>query len=155
MREKIVRLYLRLAAALSKLQSPFLLGVRLYFGWQLVTSGWGKMHSIPHFTELFAGWGIPFPGLNAHFIAGLEFFGGILLMVGLGSRLIAFLMTCNMLVAYWTADREAFKSFFSDPDKFTAAAPFDILWMALIVLIFGAGFFSIDALLKRRLKEQA
>jgi uncharacterized membrane protein YphA (DoxX/SURF4 family) len=32
-------------------------------------------------------------------IAGLEFFGGILLILGLGTRIVAFLMAANMLVA--------------------------------------------------------
>jgi putative oxidoreductase len=149
--QALVRLYSRFSAYASYLQSPFLLGVRLYFGWQLMTNGWGKLHNIAGITTFFASLNIPFPSVNAHFISGLEFFGGILLMLGLGSRLVALLMTCNMLVAYWTADHEAFLSFFSDSDKFTAAAPFTILFASLIILAFGPGLFSLDALIARRL----
>ena len=50
----------------------------------------------------------------------------------------------NLTMAYVIGDREALLSFFSDPDKFVAAAPFAFLMVALIVLIFGAGGISAD-----------
>jgi hypothetical protein len=56
-----------------------------------------------------------------------------------------------MVVAYLTADFEAVSSMFSDPDKFAKADPFPFLLAALIVLVFGAGRFSVDALIKQRL----
>jgi putative oxidoreductase len=52
-----------------------------------------------------------------------------------------------MMVAYITADREALFSFLSNPDKFTAAAPYTFLIASLLVLIFGPGKFSADAML--------
>jgi putative oxidoreductase len=52
-----------------------------------------------------------------------------------------------MIMAYITADREALFSVLSDPDKFYAAAPYTFLIASLLVLIFGPGRFSIDALL--------
>jgi putative oxidoreductase len=144
--------YSRFSLAASYLQSPFLLAVRVYWGWQFAVSGWGKLHNIPRFTSLFTNLNIPFPAANAHFVAGLEFFGGILLILGLGSRLVSLLMVGNMLVAYWTADRDALVSVFSD--QFTSAAEITFLVASLIILVFGAGLFSIDALLKKRLVEQ-
>jgi putative oxidoreductase len=66
--------------------------------------------------------------------------------------LIALMLTVNLIVAYITADREALFSIFSDPDKFYAAAPYTFLVASLIVLIFGAGIFSLDALLNRVLE---
>jgi putative oxidoreductase len=48
---KIVeKLYRLLIAIASSLQSPFLLLVRLYWGWQLAQSGWGKLHNIDKVT---------------------------------------------------------------------------------------------------------
>jgi putative oxidoreductase len=88
--------------------------------------------------------------LNAAFISGLEFVGGILLAIGLGSRLIAFLLACDMAVAYWLGDHDALFSFFSDPDKFAAAAPFVFLMASLIILIFGPGKIAIDTLIAKR-----
>lgn len=113
------------------------------------------MHNIPKFVTFFTSINIPFPAFNAHFVAGVEFFGGLLLMLGLVSRLTGLILTGNMLVAYWTADREALLSVFSDSDKFTSAAEITFLMAALIILIFGAGRFSLDALFERQLEERA
>lgn len=131
----------------EKLSSPFLLAIRVYWGWQFVQTGLGKLRSQPKVVEFFTSLNIPFPALNAHFISGLEFFGGILLILGLFARPIALLLTCSMSVAFWTADHDALVSIFSDPDKFYAAAPYTFLFAALIVLIFGPGKLSLDALL--------
>ena len=153
--KRLIKLYVEVAGLLSRFQSPFLLAVRLYWGWQLAQTGWGKMHNIAKITALFTSLNIPFPAFNAHFIAGLEFFGGMLLILGLGTRLVGFLLAANMFVAYWTADREALGSIFSDPGKFYVADPYTFLFASLIVLIFGAGFLSLDHIITKRVKEQA
>ena len=137
------------------LQSPFLLAIRLYWGWQLSQSGWGKLHNISRVTGFFASLNIPLPHVNAVFVSNVEFFGGILLILGLASRLTGLVLTVNMLVAYITADREALGSILSDPGKFYAADPYTFLFASLIVLIFGAGYLSIDAILARVTAERA
>ena len=134
-------------ALVSYLQSPFLLFVRLYWGWQLAQSGWGKLHHLPNVAEFFASLSLPMPMQMAVFIACVEFFGGIFLALGLFSRVTALALTVNMTMAYVIGDREALLSFFSDPDKFIAAAPFAFLIASLIVLIFGAGRISMDTVL--------
>ena len=131
----------------SYLQSPFLLFVRLYWGWQLAQSGWGKLHHLSNVGEYFGTLGLPMPAQMAVFIACVEFFGGIFLALGLASRVTGLVLTVNMTMAYIIGDREALLSFFSDPDKFMAAAPFIFLMVSLIVLIFGAGKISVDAAL--------
>jgi putative oxidoreductase len=145
-----IGLYQRFVFLSTKLQSPFLLFVRLYWGWQFAQSGWGKLHHLDKITDFFTSLNIPAPGINAHFVSGLEFLGGILLIVGVASRLTGLLLTLNMLVAYWTADREALFSIFSDPGKFYVADPYTFLFASLLVLIFGAGLFSVDAYLGKR-----
>jgi putative oxidoreductase len=150
--KSLARLYARFSKVAAYLQAPFLLAVRLYWGWQFAQTGWGKMHSISKITGFFASLNIPFPSMSAHFVSGLEFVGGILLILGLGSRLIGLLLAGNMLVAYWTADHEALTSIFSDPGTFYVADPYTFLFAALIAFIFGAGLFSIDALLAKRTK---
>jgi putative oxidoreductase len=134
----------------DSLQSFFLLFVRLYWGWQFVVDGWGKLHNLPKVIEYFGSLGLPAPGPTALFVSILELVGGVLLALGLGGRLIALLLTVNMTMAYITGDREALLSIFSDPDKFSAAAPFTYLMASLIVLIFGPGRFSIDYLIERK-----
>jgi len=140
--------------AAAGLQSPFLLLVRLYWGWQFLETGWGKVNNIAKVTAFFTTLGIPAPAVNAHFIAGLELVGGILLVLGLAARPIGLLLSSNMLVAYITADREALFSIFSDPDKFYAAAPYTFLIASLIVLIFGAGIYSVDNWIQARRRVQ-
>jgi putative oxidoreductase len=147
---KIVeKLYRLLIAVASSLQSPFLLFVRLYWGWQLAQSGWGKLHNIDKVTEFFMSLGLPAPGFTAHFIASLEFVGGILLILGLAARLIAVPLTINMIMAYIIADHDALMSIFSNPDKFYAAAPYTFLFASVVILIFGPGLFSADAVIAR------
>ncbi len=150
----IIRACELLIRVANSLQSPFLLAVRLYWGWQFAQTGWGKLGDIHKVTNFFTSLGIPAPALNAWFVSGLEFAGGILLILGLGSRLIALPLAIDMIVAYLTADREALGQIFSDPDKFYAAAPYTFLVASLIILIFGPGKFSLDALLTKRVKAQ-
>ena len=130
-------------------QSPFLLFVRLYWGWQLIESGWGKLHHLDKVTEFFTSLALPMPAQTAVAISCLEFFGGIFLAIGLLSRLTSLALTINLIVAYITADREALFSIFSDPDKFYAAAPYTFLIASLIILFFGPGKFALDTLLNR------
>jgi len=126
-------------------QSAFLLFVRLYWGWQFMQTGWGKLHNLAQVTGFFTALGIPAPGPTALFVACVECFGGVLLILGLASRLTGLVLTGNMFVAYLTADREALLSFFSDPGKFYAAAPYTFLFAALLILIFGPGRVALDA----------
>jgi putative oxidoreductase len=145
--ERLYRLLIRVA---SSLDSAFLLIVRLYWGIQMSQTGWGKLHTLDRVGRFFTSLGIPAPDANAVFISVLEFVGGILFALGLGSRFIALLFAGDMLVALYTADREALFSIFSNPDKFYAASPYTFLIAALIVLIFGPGKYSIDAMLAKR-----
>jgi putative oxidoreductase len=135
----------------SWLQSPFLLVIRLYWGWQFFQTGMGKLENIGHVTQFFQSLNIPLPGANAWLVAIMECFGGLLLMVGAGSRLVAFALAFDMVIAYLTADSDAVKSIFSDSDKFVQAAPFPFLFMTLVVLAFGAGVFSVDWVLRKSL----
>jgi putative oxidoreductase len=139
--------FLRIA---NSLQSPLLLAVRLYWGWQFWQAGHGKLQDISKVVDYFATLGIPAPSLNAHFIALLETVGGILLMVGLGSRLIALPLLIDMTMAFVIADREALGQIFSDPDKLYAAAPYTFLFASLMILVFGPGKLSLDEWIARR-----
>ena len=143
----VAQLYSLFEKAVSYLQSPLLLFVRLYWGWQFFQAGIGKLKDIGKVVDFFTTLNIPFPAFNAHMVASLECVGGILLFLGLGSRIIALPLTVNMLVAYITADREALLSFFSDPDKFSAAAPYTFLFASLLILIFGPGRISLDSVI--------
>ena len=53
----IERYYRLLIRAGSSLHSPFLLAVRLYWGWQFMQTGWGKLTDIGKVVGFFADLG--------------------------------------------------------------------------------------------------
>ncbi len=152
---KIIDIYSGFGRIMSMGQSSFLLIVRLYWGWQFAQTGWGKLHNLTKITEFFTTLNLPHPAFTATFVANVEFFGGILLILGLASRFTGLVLAINMFVAYWTADHEALKSVFSDPAKFYVADPYTFLFASLMVLIFGAELFSLDTVIARKLARQS
>lgn len=129
-------------------QSPLLLAVRLYWGWQFAQTGWGKLTHLDRTAGFFASLDIPLPKVNAVLAGGTECLGGALLALGLFARPAAVPLIGTMLVAYWTADHDALVAITSDPDKFVTATPFLFLLASLLVLVFGPGRLSLDELLK-------
>jgi putative oxidoreductase len=146
----IVRLHGHFTRACLLLRSPLLLLVRLYWGWQFAETGWGKLHHLHRVIGFFGSLGIPQPGLVAPFVSGVEFIGGILMILGLASHITGLVLTIDMFVAYWVGDRAALHSVLSDPGKFYGADPYTFFFASLILLVFGAGLFSLDALIQRR-----
>jgi putative oxidoreductase len=148
-------LYRWLIAIGNALRSPLLLIIRLYWGWEFFLTGKGKLMDLSKPAEYFGGLGIPFPHFSAILAACTECFGGLLLLVGLASRLITIPMMIVLVTAYFTADIDAVRAIFSDPDKFLSAAEFQFLFAVVIVFVFGPGIFSVDALLGSYYKERA
>ena len=120
-------------------------------------TGQGKLTNHDAVANWFAtDLSIPFPHLNAWMAAGTEFFGGLLLMVGLGSRLAAAPLAFTMLVAFATSDLDAVRgNSLTQWDSLLEAGPFLFLLASLIVLMFGPGALSIEALIARWWKSRA
>lgn len=137
------------------LQSPFLLFIRLYWGWQMFQAGLGKLGNIGHVIQLFQSLQIPLPGANAWLVSIVETIGGLMLLLGLGARFAAFALAFDMVIAYITADRGALLSMFSDSTEFVQATPFPFLLVSLTVLAFGPGRFSVDYLIGRYISRTA
>ena len=139
-------------ALLNELQSPLLLAIRLYWGWQFAQDGWGKLTHLPRVTAFFTSLNLPAPGATAALVATLEFGGGILLVLGLASRLVSLVLFVNMTMAYLSVpdDRVNFSHILSNPSDFYNATPYTYWFAALLILILGPGLFSIDALIRRR-----
>jgi len=142
--------YALLIRVASSLKCPFLLIVRLYWGWAFFQTGKGQLSDLSRPTEFFASLHIPFPAFNALLAGATECFGGLLLVIGLGSRLVSIPLAFLLCVAYVTADNEALRAIFSDPDKFLSATEFQFLFAVLIVLIFGPGKISLDHLIGKK-----
>ena len=135
-------------------QSILLLLIRIYFFWQLFKIGLAKLEHIEFVIGYFTKLGIPYPDINAWVVAATECFGSILIVVGLASRLAAIPVTISLTVAYWIGDNDAVLNIWGHPDKFVKAAPFPFFLAALIILCFGPGWFSLDAILGRLFRRK-
>lgn len=116
---------------------------RLVVGWVFLWSGWGKLNNLPQITENFIGWGIPFPHVLTPLTSGIEFFGGIFLLLGLFTRISAGALGVVMIVAIKAAK-------WADVDSLETLLGFDeteylalFLWLAIA----GPGVVSLDRLL--------
>jgi putative oxidoreductase len=137
----------------EKIASYFLwsgpLLARVVVGYVFMLTGWSKLHNLPHMIELFTEWGIPYPHILTPFASGTEFFGGMLLIVGLFTRIaggaLAVVMVVAVISAKW-ADIDSTETLFG----FEEAAYFVIFtWLAIA----GAGKVSLDHILSRKLKN--
>jgi putative oxidoreductase len=148
------RSYRWLIKAAECLQSPLLLAVRLYWGWNFFLTGRGKLMNPGKVTEFFQSLHIPFPAFNVYLAGGTECCGGLLLLAGLGSRLISLPLIFVTVIAYLTAEIDTVKHILSDPDKFVSADPFLFMLAAILVLAFGPGAFSLDWLIGKKLSRK-
>jgi putative oxidoreductase len=145
----VTKLYRSYVWLLEKLQSPFLLIIRLYWGWQFFLTGKGKLLHLDKVAGFFANLHIPFPKFNAALTGSVETSCGLLLLLGLGSRIATVPLLIVLIVAYLTADFDKVQNIFSNPDGFLSATPFLFMLTVIIVLIFGPGAFSLDDLIAR------
>lgn len=145
--EKIKWAYESFVNVESLLQSPILLGLRLYWGWQFFLTGQGKLMNLEQVTSFFTDLGIPMPYFNAVMAGSVECFGGLLLLLGLGSRFISIPLASTMAVAYLTAHRDTLINIFEKPEDVITAEPFLFLLTSIIILAFGPGFFSLDKII--------
>ena len=88
------------ASLLNWLQSPLLLAIRLYWGFQFVQDGWGKLTHLAKVTEFFSSLGLPAPWLAALMVALVELCGGVLFALGIASRVTSLVLFVNMTMAY-------------------------------------------------------
>lgn len=149
MGRKIKRLYHYLVLFGGLLKSPVLLLCRLYWGWLFFHAGLDKLRHNDVFAEFLSSLHFPFPLFQAYIAGGIECIGGLCLMAGLASRLVAIPLAIVMLTAYSTVHSESLRAIFNDPSLFVAEAPFNFLLTTLIVLAFGPGRFSLDYLLEK------
>lgn len=161
----------------SYLRSPFLLMIRLVWGFLFIVAASDKLANwdarLDFFTNTLA---MPMPYYSLVLVTFFEYVGGFCLMIGLFSRFWAFSLSIAMGVALCTAHSEAFvplnnsfntlveSGFFAvNSDllsfsilvpsgtlgiaKLTSQGPFPYIYMTMLVLMWGPGCFSVDWLL--------
>jgi putative oxidoreductase len=144
-----LRLGDRALAFAKKADSVVLLVARLTVGVLFVSTGWGKVHNLAKVTEFFTELGIPMPGFNAALASYTELVGGLLLVLGLASRLAALPLVITMVVAIATAKKDEVHGL---PDLF-GLVEWTYLVILLVVFALGPGKIALDTLLERRLRQ--
>jgi putative oxidoreductase len=145
--ERPARLGLQAAAALAFL--PPLL-TRIALGHAFFLTGRGKLANFDTFVSFLSDQGVPWPEMNAHVVARLEYYGGILLVVGLLTRLVGLGLAGTMAVALWTERKPFIESWaFTGDIGPTDISPFVFLLLLTWLVVYGPGVVSLDALLAR------
>ncbi|TKW79562.1 MAG: DoxX family protein [Bradyrhizobium icense] len=117
--------------------------MRIVVGYTFMWSGWGKLNNLPQITQNFIEWGVIFPKVMTPFVSGVEFFGGIMLILGLFTRIPAAMLAFTMLVAIKSAKWDQVDSLetllgFEEATYFAG-----FMWLAIA----GPGAASLDRLL--------
>ncbi|MCU8057274.1 MAG: DoxX family protein [Shewanella sp.] len=102
----LVSLYQKLLNMSRYFEGLAPLALRIYLAPVLMQAGYNKLAHFEDTVAWFAnpdwGLGLPMPALMAGLAAGTEFFGAILLLLGLATRLISIPLMVTMLVAALT-----------------------------------------------------
>jgi putative oxidoreductase len=130
------------AIFLERLQPLGLLGLRLAVGVIMVAHGYKKLFGggVHSLMGSIAGWG--WPWWLAYMVTYLEFAGGMLLIVGLLTRLLGLGYTIEMAVAIWKVH---WHNGLMGPGGFEF--PLTVAAIAFALVWFGAGPISIDHLI--------
>ncbi len=142
--QSLRRLVLRVAGGLRWLPPTL---ARLVIGWVFLQSGWGKLHSLEKVVGFFTQLGIPAPEFQARLVACTEFVCGLLILLGLATRIATIPLMITMVVALLTALKSDIHSL---SDLFGTS---EFLYIALLVWlgVYGAGPISLDRVVARKM----
>jgi len=128
---------------------PFVL--RLALGIIFLIHGWPKlnpnspMKGVAGFAGFLKQMGVPLPMLSAWVVALLETVGAVLLILGIGTRLVAALLVINMLVAIFAAKIKFMKVGFVAQQATGWEFDFALLAGALSLAFTGPGALAIGS----------
>lgn len=143
--EKLKHAYQEYVTKTANLQNLSLLMIRLVLAYGFFNPALMKVKNIDGIISWFASMGMPLPALNAYLATTTEILGVILLSIGLGVRIITIPLMITMVVAiitvHWSNGFEAGNNGFEIPLYY--------ILLLFVLLTFGAGKYSIDALTKK------
>ncbi|MEM3127300.1 MAG: DoxX family protein [Candidatus Woesearchaeota archaeon] len=119
-------------------QDIALLILRIFLGMGFIIHGWPKIKDLKGTANYLQSIKIPFPFVAAFLLAAAEFFGGILVLIGLFAQIAAYLQAFAMLVAIITHIKQG--------DKFKQGweVPASYMIIAIAIALLGAGQYSIS-----------
>jgi putative oxidoreductase len=130
-------------------QDALLLFGRIVLGVIFVNSGWHKLHALDAFADNLAGKGVPLVSIFAPLGAGVEFFGGLAVVLGLASRASGLLMVSFVIVATATSHRFwEFEGALRVAQEINFDKNICIIGGFIMLFAAGAGRFSVDGLLR-------
>lgn len=128
-----------------------LTALRIVLGVVFTAHGAQKFaQGIPGVAQGFSGMGVPLAEVAAPLVAGLELVGGILLMVGVATRVVGLLLAVDMVVAGLLAHATA--GFFAQDGGFEYVLVLAVA--SLAIALTGPGRFSLDALVLRSARRK-
>jgi putative oxidoreductase len=134
---------------LDRLQPLALLVLRLVLGTIMIAHGYSKVFGgFSHVHDMVQHLG--FPGWMAYLLAGTEFFGGILMIAGLLTRLVAVAMLIDMSVAIWKIH---WHNGLKGPGGFEF--PMSVAAIAFSLIFFGAGPIALDSMRKGSVRAKS
>jgi putative oxidoreductase len=138
-----------LTSRLNTLEWLPILLIRLIEGIVFVDSGRRKLFlDLTGYGNFFVELGIPFPYVMAVVAAIIEFGGGICLILGLGTRVVALAEAVIMANAIWLVQIKEVKSF----SEFLFLSEFLSIGIFVWLIFTGAGKISLDHWLARKLR---
>lgn len=119
-----------------------LTALRIVLGVVFIAHGAQKFaQGIPNVAQGFSGMGVPLADVAAPLVAGLELVGGVLLVLGVATRVVGVLLAVDMVVAGLLA--HASSGFYSQDGGFEYVLVLAVA--SLAVALTGPGRFSLDA----------
>ncbi|MBI1805994.1 MAG: DoxX family protein [Ignavibacteria bacterium] len=123
--------------------------LRLALGYIFIPHGYQKLFKEPGpkgVAGFFKNIGVPAPLFFAYVVGSVEFFGGILLILGLLTRVAALLIVINMFIAIVKVKYKTGLISKVMEGGWVGGYELDLalVTMALVLVVFGSGKFSID-----------
>ncbi len=145
MEQKTYHYYFSFVKTLERAKNIPLLLMRLVLAYGFFGPAMMKWNHIHNVAEMFAEIGIPVPHFSTYLVATTETFGAVLLLLGLGARLISIPLMIVMIVAittvHWANGFQVGNNGFEIPLYY--------LIMLFTLFIYGPGKISFDTLVKR------